>query len=169
MILSYSIKEVSLHEKNPGGKHPSNSFQKARVSAGVSQETAAETLGCSTRTLQRYVEKGCDPPISVIRRMMSLYKFEFADLYPDTPDEKPPPLKKNIFSQTECYRLPMPVTSVRYYPACPELSTYPLCPRCDLPMEREYLRFCVHCGQALDWKVFSKALIILARFPYGSR
>jgi len=29
-------------------------------------------------------------------------------------------------------------------------------------MEREYQCFCDHCGQALDWTGFSKAVIVLA-------
>ena len=53
-------------------------------------------------------------------------------------------------------------TAVRFYPECPDLFTYPLCPRCALPMEREYQRFCEHCGQALDWDCFSKAVIVIS-------
>ena len=59
------------------------------------------------------------------------------------------------------FRTPMQVLAVRRYPACPELSTYPLCPRCNLPMEREYQRYCDHCGQALSWKDFSRATVTL--------
>ena len=58
------------------------------------------------------------------------------------------------------HRRPMCVIVVRRYSFCPELSTYPLCPSCNLPMEREYQRFCDHCGQALDWKGFSHAVVI---------
>ena len=57
------------------------------------------------------------------------------------------------------FRTPMQVLAVRQYPACPELSTYPLCPRCNLPMEREYQRYCDHCGQALSWKGFSHTAV----------
>ena len=60
----------------------------------------------------------------------------------------------------ETYRKPMTVTTVRYYPACPELLTYPLCPRCSLPLEREYQLLCDHCGQALDWSDISKAVAV---------
>ena len=154
-----------MKKNNPGGTHPNNPFQKSRVRAGVSQETAAETLGCSTRTLQRYEEVGGDPRVSVILEMMSLYKCEFSDLFPSVSDEKPPPPEEDILD----YRLPMPVTSVRCYPACMDLSTYPLCPRCALPMEREYQCFCEHCGQALDWKGFSKAVIVFSHSSNGAR
>lgn len=58
------------------------------------------------------------------------------------------------------FRAPMRISAVRRYSACPQLSTYPLCPRCNLPMEREYQHFCDHCGQALSWKGFSHATVI---------
>ena len=60
------------------------------------------------------------------------------------------------------FRTPMRVLAVRRYSACPELSTYPLCPRCNLPMEREYQHYCDHCGQALNWKGFSRAAVVFA-------
>ena len=72
-------------------------------------------------------------------------------------------------ADAETYRSPMPVTAVRCYPNCPDLFTYPLCPRCGLPMEREYQHFCDYCGQALDWKDLSRALIVLAQSPDGVR
>ena len=56
----------------------------------------------------------------------------------------------------------MRVFAVRRYSAYPGLSTYPLCPRCDLLMEREYQRYCDHGGQALSRKGFSRAIVILA-------
>lgn len=35
-------------------------------------------------------------------------------------------------------------------------STYPVCPRCGIMLEREYVRFCDNCGQKLEWKVSAK-------------
>ena len=59
------------------------------------------------------------------------------------------------------YRDPMPVTAVRYYSSCPEMFSYPICPRCKQPMEREYQSFCDHCGQKLDWSQLSKAVVVI--------
>ena len=73
------------------------------------------------------------------------------------------PTPNTLPTGAEAYRKPMSVSFVRYYPACPELSTYPLCPRCSLPMEREYQNYCAHCGQALDWRTLSNAIIVLAK------
>ena len=61
----------------------------------------------------------------------------------------------------------MRVTAVRCYRggmllgAETQLYSFPVCPRCQLTMEREYQSYCDRCGQALDWKGFSKALVIL--------
>lgn len=65
-----------------------------------------------------------------------------------------------LLTDAETYRVPMPITAVCRYPACPELFTYPLCPKCIRPIEQEYQLFCNHCGQALDWTDFSKAVVI---------
>ena len=55
----------------------------------------------------------------------------------------------------------MPVTAVRYYSGCPKMFSFPLCPRCKQPMEREYQSFCDHCGQKLDWNQLSKAVVVI--------
>lgn len=71
--------------------------------------------------------------------------------------------KKQSASQdgdAQSYRTPMRVTAVRRYPDCPQLFTYPICPRCGSTMDREYQAYCDRCGQALDWKYFSKAVVI---------
>lgn len=63
-------------------------------------------------------------------------------------------------AEARSYRVPMRVTAVRSYPECPQLFTYPICPRCGKTMDREYQSYCDRCGQALDWKGFSKAVVI---------
>jgi len=37
---------------------------------------------------------------------------------------------------------------------------FPLCPRCDTTLEREYQHYCDRCGQCLDWKEFYRAKIV---------
>jgi hypothetical protein len=80
-----------------------------------------------------------------------------------------PQIASTLLTVPETYRSPMPVTAVRCYPNCPQLFTYPLCPRCGLIIEREYQCFCVHCGQALDWKQFCKAIVTPALYSSGVR
>lgn len=73
-----------------------------------------------------------------------------------------------IRKQESSYRVSMRATAVRAYPECSSLYTYPLCPRCEKPMEREYQAFCNNCGQALCWKGFSKAVVVIS-FPNKGR
>ena len=57
------------------------------------------------------------------------------------------------------YRMPFPVTKVKVY--C-NGDSYPVCPRCDCTMDREYMKFCDRCGQHLAWGAFDFAGIIHA-------
>ena len=57
------------------------------------------------------------------------------------------------------YRLPLPVTKVLVL-LCGD--GYPICPRCDCAMDREYMRFCDRCGQHLSWELFDYAKVIHA-------
>lgn len=54
------------------------------------------------------------------------------------------------------YRAPMPVTKAITYTS----DTYPICPRCDRSLEREYMSFCDRCGQKLNWDFFDYAKVI---------
>ena len=52
-------------------------------------------------------------------------------------------------AQARSYRFPMHVT--RFTPH-PHGLTFPICPRCNGCLDREYLKFCNCCGQRLSWK-----------------
>lgn len=47
------------------------------------------------------------------------------------------------------YRTPMQVHEVRKLDSGEE---YPRCPRCRILIDREYMQYCSHCGQALNWQ-----------------
>lgn len=49
------------------------------------------------------------------------------------------------------------VSAVRAYTGV--CSEYALCPRCKMPMEREFLRYCGSCGQRLAWNRFREGLV----------
>ena len=82
----------------------------------------------------------------------------------------PKPASRMLLLESEpaTFRIPLPVTAVRVYSSNPSSSSYPLCPRCKQPMTREYQAFCENCGQALSWKGFSKAIVILVPASPGS-
>lgn len=43
----------------------------------------------------------------------------------------------------------------------PSGNSFPICPACEITLEREYQKYCDRCGQCLDWKRFDKAVIVL--------
>ena len=65
--------------------------------------------------------------------------------------EKP----QNIDSKEISYRLPLAVQEVLVFS---NGASYPVCPKCCLTLEREYMNFCDRCGQKLDWKEFENAV-----------
>ena len=56
-----------------------------------------------------------------------------------------------IFAKTVSYRFPKPVIKVLLLP---NNDSFPLCPRCGISLEREYMAFCDRCGQHLAWNLF---------------
>ena len=67
----------------------------------------------------------------------------------------------------EAYRIPLQVRKVLKFT---QGYSYPICPRCDRSIDREYMRFCDRCGQHLAWDHFEKARVVYApRFPLKCR
>jgi len=60
------------------------------------------------------------------------------------------------FIEAVAYRIPLPVTKVIVYS---HGDAYPVCPRCALSLDREYLTFCDRCGQRLSWDLYQHAKI----------
>ena len=54
------------------------------------------------------------------------------------------------------YRIPRLVTEMICFR---DGNEYPVCPRCEITLEREYQAFCDRCGQALNWTLFDYATI----------
>lgn len=58
------------------------------------------------------------------------------------------------------YRLPIEVFEIVYYRKA-EIS-FPVCPKCNIAIEREYQTYCDRCGQYLSWNRFeNRAKIII--------
>ncbi len=55
------------------------------------------------------------------------------------------------------YRTPLPVTKIIIYGY---EDAYPVCPRCAMSIEREYMAFCDRCGQKLSWKLFAHTKVV---------
>ena len=50
------------------------------------------------------------------------------------------------------FRMPMSISELMEFPSGWGTTTYYVCPRCGITMEREYQSFCDRCGQHLDWR-----------------
>lgn len=67
-----------------------------------------------------------------------------------------------LYNEVQCidpeeiaYRLPLAVHKVLMFP---NGDSYPVCPKCSVTLEREYMNFCDRCGQRLDWEKFGEAV-----------
>ena len=62
------------------------------------------------------------------------------------------------------YRVTMQVVRYRRYPLFNgSFTTFPVCPRCQCSMEREYQFYCDNCGQKLGWDFFDYATLMPKR------
>lgn len=57
------------------------------------------------------------------------------------------------------YRIPLQVNKILLFASG---DSYPICPRCDCTIDREYMHFCDRCGQRLSWELFEYAHIVQA-------
>ena len=55
----------------------------------------------------------------------------------------------------EEYRKPLQVTERATF----RKYSFPICPRCDSVLDREYLTFCNCCGQKLSWIGYGKSKV----------
>ena len=65
-----------------------------------------------------------------------------------------------LFTGAVSYRVPLLVTKVIAYAN----TTYPVCPRCAVSLDREYMSFCDRCGQKLNWNFLEHAKVIYPNF-----
>lgn len=61
------------------------------------------------------------------------------------PEDLDPALKEQL-----AFRVSMTVDSVVFYSG--GCHSYPLCPRCNTPIDRYYMDYCDRCGQFLCWR-----------------
>lgn len=62
-----------------------------------------------------------------------------------------------IVREAIAYRIPRPVVKVIQYHSG---DVYPVCPRCNCSLDREYAAFCDRCGQRLGWSALDQAEVI---------
>lgn len=57
------------------------------------------------------------------------------------------------------YRIPM---QIKLYMLHWWRDCYPICPRCEISLERDFLGYCYHCGQKLGWDRLNEVCFIKA-------
>lgn len=57
------------------------------------------------------------------------------------------------------YRIALAVTQIF---STSDGEYFPICPRCQKTLEREYQAYCDRCGQKLSWRRFSRAKVVKA-------
>lgn len=115
-----------------------------------SYETAAEICCLSSRYFGSIARGQTSPTVTTLEKICTGF-------------EKTPNDLLGFLSTDEelSYRMPMRVNKVRRLPFLQgSTTTYPICPRCGISIEREYQSFCDNCGQRLDWDSFQYAIII---------
>ena len=61
----------------------------------------------------------------------------------------------------QSFRIKMKVTRVF---ECKDLSVFPICPRCEITLEREFQSYCDRCGQHLDWSYFGNDGVLKKKY-----
>ena len=57
-----------------------------------------------------------------------------------------------LYMENRSYRVRMSVTKeTSLWDTVYGCTEYPICPRCNSSLDREYQNYCDRCGQALDW------------------
>ncbi len=115
---------------------------------GLSYETASELCDLSSRYFGDIARGKTAPTILTLEKLCVGMEL--------TPNQLLIPKEVQTASS---YREPMQVVKRCCYVGLHGITCYPLCPRCDLPLEREYQNYCDRCGQCLDWNGLEKAVL----------
>ena len=116
----------------------------------LSYADAASMCGLSGRYFGAMICRRTRPSIWTLEKLCSGFGV--------TPNEL-------LLTQNEqeelAYRSPMRINAVRGYRSFPADDSYPVCPRCDSTLDREYQKFCDRCGQYLDWSAYATDEVLL--------
>lgn len=115
----------------------------------LSYEAASEKCRLSARHFGSVVRGQASPRIDMLEKLCTGFEV--------TPNDLLLPADPASYSQ------PMPVTQVRSYSFDHSRTSYPVCPKCGLTLDREYQGYCDRCGQCLDWSCYENAAVVLSK------
>lgn len=59
------------------------------------------------------------------------------------------------------FRIPMRVNKYIYLSRAEHPTCFPVCPQCEMSLEREYQKYCDRCGQCLSWRSYDQAVQVI--------
>lgn len=104
---------------------------------------------CSALTLVCYLVYCCEDPIQFLSELHQVFK-------PLT-NGQPRGTRLDSINEKLSYRQPERVAEIF---VTDEKEAFPVCPRCKVSMEREFMSYCDRCGQKLDWRSFPRFAVI---------
>ena len=70
------------------------------------------------------------------------------------------PHKKLTDKEELSYRKPLQIAEVFVSDGG---DAFPICPKCRVPFDVEYQKYCSYCGQRLKWTYYAKAKIVRSK------
>lgn len=138
-------------------------LQNEKSTRSITLKEFANDLGISRSTLRRYMQDAGNMRLASLDQLSNRLSVSIIDMIGATEDPISSGAEHNHETPeltAKSYRRPMSVTEVFYYvDSLMGPTTYPICPRCGITMEREFQSFCDRCGQALDWDGLEQAVI----------
>lgn len=118
----------------------------------IGYERASERCDLSSRYFGSIARRQTAPTIVTLEKICTGFAVTPNDL-----------LLSTSISTELSYRQSTPVTHIRCFCCTDGLTSYPVCPKCGITINREYQDFCDRCGQKLDWSELENAVVILPK------
>ena len=114
----------------------------------ITQEELAEICSLSKRFMGDIVRGHAVPRLDSFEKICAGLEVSPEDLLVD---------KKSRYTNK---LTAMQVTHIKCIQQVNTKEYFPICPSCQITLERDYQAYCDRCGQKLSWKNYSKAKII---------
>ena len=127
----------------------STSLSRLCEEAGLTYKDASHLCHCSSHHFGNIIRRTSVPNIKVLEGLCNGFGKtpNCLLLVPSNMEQNP-------------YRIAMRVETIRTYRWGRRTIGFPVCPRCDSSLEREFQAYCDRCGQRLSWKRFEQATIL---------
>lgn len=117
----------------------------------LSYEAASEACRISSRHFGSIVRKQANTSIKTLEKICIAFEVTPNDLL----------LPRSYILQPGLEPSAMRVIKKYGYRENKSINVFPVCPKCETPLAREYQAYCDRCGQKLDWIGYRNAEIIL--------